>query len=95
MYFLKKLYCEFFLGEIPNYFDLLDSKGRGGGSSFERSGPCRGPNVVRAPMVKPHHEHVTIPSIVKEHVEASTLGTINALTQTLIHCMSPLVEGEP
>ena len=35
---------------------------------------------------------MTIPSVVKEHVEARTLGTINALTQTLIHCTSPLVE---
>ena len=46
-------------------------------------------------MVKPQCEHVTIPSVVKENVEANTLGTINALTQTLIHSMSPLVEGEP
>ena len=46
-------------------------------------------------MVKPQCEHVIIPSVVKEHVEVSTLGTINALTQTLIHSMSPLVEGEP
>ena len=38
------------------------------------------PNVVRAPVVKPQGEHVTILSVVKEHVEASTLGTINALT---------------
>ena len=38
---------------------------------------------------------MTIPSVVKEHVEASTLGTINALMQTLIHSMSPLVEGDP
>ena len=30
MYFLKKLYCEFFLGQTPNYFDMLDSQGRGG-----------------------------------------------------------------
>ena len=80
MYFLKKLYCEFFLGEIPNYFDMLDSQGRGGGSSFERPGARRDPNVVRAPVVHPQHEHVIIPSIVKEHVEANTLGTINALT---------------
>ena len=36
-----------------------------------------------------------IPSVVKEHVEDNTLGTINALTQTLINCMSPLVEEEP
>ena len=93
MYFLKKLYCEFFLGEIPNYFDILDSQGRGGGSSFERPGAHRDPNVVGAPVVKPQHEHVTIPLVVKEHVEANTLGTINALTQTLIHSMSPLVEG--
>ena len=53
MYFLKKLYCEFVLGEIPNYFDILESQGRGGGSSFERLGACRDPNVVRAPVVKP------------------------------------------
>ena len=46
-------------------------------------------------MVKPQGEHVTIPSVVKEHVEARALGTINALTQTLIHSTSPLVEGEP
>ena len=38
---------------------------------------------------------MTIPSVVKEHVDASALGTINALTQTLIHCMSSLFEGEP
>ena len=46
-------------------------------------------------MVKPQCEHVTIPSVVKEHVEANALGTINALTLTLIHCTSPLVEEEP
>ena len=78
MYFLRKLYCEFFLGEIPNYFNILESQGRGGGSSFERLGAHHDPNVVRAPVVKPQGEHVTILSIVKEHVEASTLGTINA-----------------
>ena len=64
-------------------------------SSFERSGVFCDPNVVRAPMVKPQGEHVTIPLVVKEHVETSSLGTINALTQTLIHSMSPLFEGEP
>ena len=52
-YFLKKLYCEFVLGEIPDYFDILPSQGRGGGSSFERPGARCNPNVVRAPMVKP------------------------------------------
>ena len=80
MYFLKKLYCEFVVGEIPNYFDILDSLGRGGGSSFERSRARRDPNVVRAPVVKPQSKHVTIPSVVKENVEANTLGTIKALT---------------
>ena len=95
MYFLKKLYCEFVLGEIPNYFYIFDSQRRGGGSSFERPEARRDPNVVRAPVVKPQREHVTIPLVVKEHVEASALGTINDLTQTLIHSMSPLVEGEP
>ena len=35
------------------------------------------------------------PSVVKEHVETSTLGTINSLTQTLIYYDSPLVEEEP
>ena len=38
---------------------------------------------------------MTIPLVVKEHVEANTLGTINALMQTLIHYTSPLVEVEP
>ena len=38
---------------------------------------------------------MTIPSVVKKHVEANTLGTINALMQTLIHSISRLVEGEP
>ena len=95
MYFLRKLYYEIFLEEIPNYFDILDSQGRGGGSSFERQGAHRDPNVVRAPVVKPQGEHVTIPSVVKEHVEASTLGTINVWMQTLIHYMSPLVEEKP
>ena len=91
-YFLKKLYCEFVLGEISNYFDILPSQGRDGGSSFERLGAHHDPNIARAPVVKPQGEHVTIPLVVKEHVEANTLGTSNSLTQTLIHCMSPLVE---
>ena len=95
MYFLKKLYYEFVLGEISNYFDILQSHGRGGGSSFERSRAHHAPNVVRVVVVKPQGEHVIIPSVVKEHVETSTLGTINALTQTLIHCTSSLVEEEP
>ena len=46
-------------------------------------------------MVKPQHQHVTIPSVVKEHVETNTLGTINALMQTLVHYTSPLVEEDP
>ena len=74
---------------------MLNSCGRGGGSSFERLGACHDPNVVRVLVVKPQGEHVIILSVVKEHVEVNTLGTINALTQTLIHSMSPLVEGEP
>ena len=74
------MYCEFVLTEVPNYFDILESQGRGGGSSFERPGARHDPNVVRAPVVKPQGEHVIIPSIVKEHVETSNLGTINALT---------------
>ena len=49
-------------------------------SSFERLGALHDPNVVRAPMVKPKGEHVTIPSIVKDHVEVITLVTINAFT---------------
>ena len=66
-----------------------------GGLSFERPEAHCDPNAFRAPIVKPHGEHVIIPSVVKEHVETSTLGTINALMQTLIHCASPLVEEEP
>ena len=46
-------------------------------------------------MVKSHDEHVIIPSVLKEHVEANTLRTINALTQTLVHCMIPIVEEDP
>ena len=95
MYFLKKLYCEFVLGEIPNYFYILDSQGRDGGPSFERLGARHDPNVVREPVVHLQRENAIIPSVVKEHVEANALGTINALTQTLIHSTSPLVEGEP
>ena len=53
MYFLKKLYCEFVLGEIPNYFDMLDSQARGGEPSFENSGARCDRNVVRVPLVKP------------------------------------------
>ena len=58
----------FVLGEIPNYFDMLDSQGRGGGSSFERLRARHDPNVVREPIVKPHGEHVIIPSVVNEDV---------------------------
>ena len=65
------------------------------GSSFGRLGVHHDPNVVRAPVVKPQGDHVTIPLVVKEHVEARALGAINSLTQTLIHCTRPLVEGEP
>ena len=87
--------CEFFVGEIPNCFDILESQGRGGGSSFERLGPRHYPNVVRELVVKLQGEHVIIPLVVKEHVATNTLGTINALTKTLIHYTSPLVEEEP
>jgi hypothetical protein len=52
VYFLRKLYCEFILGEIPNYFDFLESQGRGGRSSFERPGARHDPNVPRAPVGK-------------------------------------------
>ena len=76
-------------------FYILEPQGRGGASSFERPGVRRDRNVVRAPMVKPHDEHVIIPLVLKEHVEANTLRTINALTQTLIHCMIPIVEEDP
>ena len=38
---------------------------------------------------------MSIPSVVKEHVETNTLGTINSLMKTLIHCTSSLVEEEP
>ena len=62
-----------------------------GGSSFERPGACCDPNIVRAPTIKPHGEHVIISLVVKEHVEANTLRTINALMQTLIHYTSLLV----
>ena len=79
MYFLKKLYCEFVLGEISNYFDMLDSHGRSGGSSFGRLGARHDPNVVRVLVVKPHSEHAISPLVVKEHVEISTVGTINSL----------------
>ena len=47
---------------------------------MKRPGARRDPNVVRAPVVKPQGGHVTIPSVVKEHVEASALGNINSLT---------------
>lgn len=95
IFLLKYLYCEFVLEDILNYFDMLDSQGRSRGSSFERLGVHCDPNAIRVPIVRPQGEHVIIPLVVKEHVETNTLGTINALTQTLIHCGSPLVEEEP
>ena len=36
-----------------------------------------------------------ISSIVKEHLETSTLGTIYSLMQILIDCANPLVDEEP
>jgi len=77
MYFLKKLHCEFSFGDIPNYFDLLESQVRSGESSFERSGARHDPNIVKAPVVKPQGEHVIFPLVVKKHVETSTLENIN------------------
>ena len=38
MYFLKKMYCKFVLGEISNYFDILESRGRGGGHHLRGQG---------------------------------------------------------
>lgn len=32
LYFLRKLYCEFILGEKPNYFDICEFQDRGRGS---------------------------------------------------------------
>jgi len=30
-YFLRKLYCDFVKNKVPNYFDMRDFQGRGGG----------------------------------------------------------------
>ena len=55
-----------------------------GGLSFERPEAHCDPNAFRAPIVKPHGEHVIIPLVVKDNIEIGTLGTINNLTQILI-----------
>ena len=93
-YFLRKLYCEFVLNEIPNYFDFLDFQGRGGGSSHDREGAQRDPNLPPRPLAKPMVEHVIIPSIVKESIKVKTLDSISSLTHTLIQYARPLVEGD-
>lgn len=90
-YFLRKLYCEFFLNEIPNYFDYLNFLGRGGGSSNDRAGAQHDPNLASRSLGRPMVEHVTIPSIVKDSVEVDTLESISSLTQTLIQYVEPLV----
>ena len=42
LYFLRNLYCEFILGEKPNYFDINQFQGRGRGSMQDRPWDCRG-----------------------------------------------------
>jgi len=82
---LRKLYCEFVLNKVPNYFDMRDFQGRGGGSAQDRPRARVDPQrAVRRVLNRPAHEHVSIPSIVKESVEVDTLQSISALTQSII-----------
>jgi hypothetical protein len=37
-YFLRKIYCEFILNKILNYFDIREFQGRGGGLTQDRLG---------------------------------------------------------
>jgi len=93
-YFLRKLYSEFVLNKVPNYFDMRDFQGRGGGSAQDRPGARLDPQrVVRRVISRPAHEHVSIPSIVKESVEVDTLRSISALTQSIIEHADPATQS--
>ena len=89
-----KFYCEFILGEIPNYSDMCASKGRDGESSFQRLGALHDLNAPRAPVSIKQTEHIVVHSIVKEHVEAHTLGTISAMTWSFIWVIFPFLVDE-
>ena len=92
LYFLKKLYCEFVLNEVPNYFDFSDFFGRGGGSAQSRPGARVGqPRIPHAP--KPPLPSV-IPPTVKEVVEIDTLHALRELTDTLTQHSTQIASGD-
>ena len=73
-YFLRKLYSEFILKKIPNYFDMRDFQGRCGGSAQDRPGAQPDPmRQGRQALARPPHEHVVMPSVMKESVDVETL----------------------
>ena len=81
LYFLKKLYCEFMLNEVPNYFEFSNFYGRGGGSAQSRPGACIGqPRIPHAPKTPLPS---VIPPIVKEVVDIDTTHALRDLTDTL------------
>lgn len=59
-YFLRKLYCEFVLNEISNYFEYLDFQGRGEGASHDRVGAQHVPNLPPRLLARPMVDHVII-----------------------------------
>ena len=83
-YFPRKLYCDFLLNEVQNYVVFLELQKSGGVFSHNRSRAYRDPNILRRLIIRPHVEHVIIPSIMKDTIEMDILGVISVITKTRI-----------
>ncbi|XP_059072639.1 uncharacterized protein LOC131873639 [Cryptomeria japonica] len=95
LYFLRKLYCEFILGEKPNYFDIRQFQDRGRGSVQDRPGAHR--------VVEPQHRrrttpkpmvHVTVHISLKESMELQTLQAATSFTDVIVQHGTQLVGAE-
>lgn len=86
LYFLIKLYYEFILHQIPNYFDMRDFDDRGGGSAKNRLGTRQVGNHEhrRNNRTKACLNHVMVPVAIRESMEVKTLHAIASLTDTII-----------
>ncbi|XP_057831811.2 uncharacterized protein LOC131042511 isoform X2 [Cryptomeria japonica] len=85
LYFLRKVYYEFVLNVLPNYFDMREFHGRGGDSTQDRPGArSRVAQESRHPLAPKPKVHLTVPVDLKESIELQTLQAATTLTNVII-----------
>lgn len=74
LYFLRKVYCEFVLNVRPDYFDMREFHGRGGGFAQDRLvGYRRVASESRLLLAPKPKVHRSVPIELKESMDLQTL----------------------